>query len=148
MQYLKKYYYIIRCKHCDIKRKGEVLYQGIYPVDSFCENCGGDDFYVEKLEKINFFDIKYAIISKEVVEEEKPVQEVFQIWTECDFKEKIAGYLMQKAYEKNEINAEVNVYQKEIDRSIQGVVTIGNENEEQKWQEHGDFFRIMHPSFT
>lgn len=99
-KYLKKYYYIIRCKHCDIKRKGEVLYQGIYPVDSFCENCGGDDFYVEKLEKINFFDIKYAIISKEVVEEEKPVQEVFQIWTECDFKEKIAGYLMQKAYAK------------------------------------------------
>ena len=99
-KYLKKYYYIIRCKHCDIKRKGEVLYQGIYPVDSFCENCGGDDFYVEKLEKINFFDIKYAIISKEVVEEENPLQEVFQIWTECDFKEKIAGYLMQKAYAK------------------------------------------------
>lgn len=99
-KYLKKYYYIIRCKHCDIKRKGEVLYQGIYPVDSFCENCGGDDFYVEKLEKINFFDIKYAIISKEVVEEENPLQEVFQIWTECDFREKIAGYLMQKAYVK------------------------------------------------
>lgn len=99
-KYLKKYYYIIRCKHCDIKRKGEVLYQGIYPVDSFCENCGGDDFYVEKLEKINFFDIKYAIISKEVVEDENPLQEVFQIWTECDFREKIAGYLMQKAYVK------------------------------------------------
>ncbi len=99
-KYLKKYYYIIRCKHCDIKRKGEVLYQGIYPVDSFCENCGGDDFYVEKLEKINFFDIKYAIISKEVVEEENSLQEVFQIWTECDFREKIAGYLMQKAYAK------------------------------------------------
>ncbi|MBR1976898.1 hypothetical protein IKA15_01310 [bacterium] len=99
-KYLKKYYYIIRCKHCDIKRRGEVLYQGIYPVDSFCENCGGDDFYVEKLEKINFFDIKYAIISKEVVEDEKQAQEVFQIWTECDFREKIAGYLMQKAYAK------------------------------------------------
>ncbi len=99
-KYLKKYYYIIRCKHCDIKRKGEVLYQGIYPSSGFCENCGGEDFYVEKLEKINFFDIKYAIISKEVVEDARPLQEVFQIWTECDLKEKIAGYLMQKVYAK------------------------------------------------
>lgn len=28
-----------------------------------------------------------------------------------------------------------NLFEKEIDRSIQGVVTIGNEDEEQKWQE-------------
>ena len=28
-----------------------------------------------------------------------------------------------------------NLFEKEIDRPIQGVVTIGNEDEEQKWQE-------------
>ena len=28
-----------------------------------------------------------------------------------------------------------NLFEKDIDRSIQGVVTIGNEDEEQKWQE-------------
>ena len=28
-----------------------------------------------------------------------------------------------------------NLFEKDINRSIQGVVTIGNEDEEQKWQE-------------
>lgn len=80
--FLKKYFYIIRCKHCEIKREGTKRFNSIYPKAKFCKNCGGEEFYIEKLEKISFIDIKYAIHTKETFEKCENTQGIFQIWVE------------------------------------------------------------------
>ncbi len=81
--YLKKYFYIIRCAHCDIKRVGSKKFDKFSTETHFCQNCGGQEFYVNKLEKISFIDISYAIHSKELVECENELRALFsQIWVE------------------------------------------------------------------
>lgn len=49
------------------------------PEANFCHNCGGNEYIVEKLDKINFVDINYAVLVKTVVPEDKVV-EVTQSW--------------------------------------------------------------------
>lgn len=79
--YLKKIFYIVRCKHCEIKREAQMRFEKIFPVEKFCTNCGGQEFYVERLEKISFTDIHFAIHTKEasVVGETK---QATQVWVE------------------------------------------------------------------
>ena len=80
--YLKKYFYVIRCAHCDIKREGSKQFDKFTPETHFCLNCGGHDFYVNKLDKISFIDVRYAIHSKEPVECEGLRALFSQAWIE------------------------------------------------------------------
>jgi len=64
-------WYITRCACCGVKMKAMVKNGQIVPQEHYCSNCGGDDFVVEKLEKINFIDIKFAVLVKREVIEEK-----------------------------------------------------------------------------
>jgi|GEM_PF-1321974 len=81
--YLKKYFYILRCAHCDIKREGSKQFDKFAPEAHFCRNCGGHEFYTVKLDKITFIDIRYAIHSKEPVKCENELRALFsQIWIE------------------------------------------------------------------
>ena len=80
--YLKKYFYIIRCSHCDIKRSGSRQLDKFTPETHFCHNCGGQEFYVKKLEKISFIDIRYAIHSKELTECDELRALFSQVWIE------------------------------------------------------------------
>ncbi len=79
--YLKKYYYVVRCAHCGIKRESKITLQDIEPVTNFCQNCGGEEYYIEKLEKIDISDIGYAIQKKEVIYQNN-FDETTQIWVE------------------------------------------------------------------
>ncbi len=67
--YLKKYYYVLRCKCCAHKREATRAafcnVKEIIPVSKYCPVCGGEEFYIEKYEKLNFVDINYAIEVKE-----------------------------------------------------------------------------------
>lgn len=69
--YLKKYYYVLRCSCCSHKREASraVLgkYDKITPVSKFCPICGGEEFYIEKYEKLNITDVNYAIEVKEIL---------------------------------------------------------------------------------
>ena len=51
------------------------------PEANFCHNCGGHEYIVEKLPKINFVDINYAVLVKQAVKE-STVQEFTQCWAE------------------------------------------------------------------
>ena len=68
--YLKKYYYVLRCKCCAHKREAARTVFGkhneIIPVSKFCPVCGGEEFCIEKYEKLNLVDINYAIEVKEI----------------------------------------------------------------------------------
>ena len=43
------------------------LYLYLMSYCHFCKNCGGEEFTVERIPKINFIDIDYAVLVKEVV---------------------------------------------------------------------------------
>lgn len=80
--YLKKYYYVIRCSHCDIKREGTIHRGEIVPETHFCENCGGEEFYIERFEHVRITDIRHAICIKEPQIDRENFIDVTQIWAD------------------------------------------------------------------
>ena len=79
-EYLVRNYYIIRCSRCDIKRQAKLCWGEIVPVDKFCSNCGGQDFYLEKADKVNIVDAHYALYLKEKTKELNTLHPEVQIW--------------------------------------------------------------------
>lgn len=74
-------WYITRCACCGVKlitntRNGEVI-----PQNKFCSNCGSQEYVVEKIKKINFIDINYAVLIKKAVDEEFRASTI-QCWQE------------------------------------------------------------------
>ena len=73
-------WYITRCSCCGVKLKAIIKNGKVIPDEHFCHNCGASGFLVEKVDKINFIDINYAVLVKAVV---NPVfDEVTQSWIE------------------------------------------------------------------
>lgn len=83
-QYLIKNYYIVRCSRCDIKREAKIFWGEIVPANKFCSNCGSDEFYIEKIDDVNFVDAKYAIYIKEIANELQILHPEAQIWVSDD----------------------------------------------------------------
>lgn len=80
--YLKKYFYIVRCSCCEVKREAKVYFGEILPKEKFCTNCGSKEFYVEKLDAISFIDIPYAVHTKEVISQGEFEYASAQVWVE------------------------------------------------------------------
>ncbi len=68
---IKNEWYITRCSCCGVKMKAMVKNGQIVPQEHYCSNCGGKEFAVEKIDKINFIDINFAALVKTEVEEER-----------------------------------------------------------------------------
>jgi len=81
-QYLIKNYYLVRCSRCDIKREAKLYWGEIVPMEKFCSNCGCSEYYIEKLDSVNFIDAKYAIYLKEIANEIKNLHPETQIWVD------------------------------------------------------------------
>ena len=81
-QYLIKNYYLIRCSRCDIKREAKLAWGEIIPTQKFCSNCGEQNYYIEKLDKVSFIDAKYAIYLKEIASEIQTLHPESQIWVD------------------------------------------------------------------
>ena len=75
-------WFITRCAYCGIKQKAIIKNGEIMPDDKFCRNCGANEYIVEKLEKINFIDINYAVLVKTVIREDVPEENITQCWEE------------------------------------------------------------------
>ena len=58
----------------------------IIPAEKFCHNCGGSDFYLEKLSKIDFVNINYAVLIKRAMED-GAFTRTTQCWQEEEFAE-------------------------------------------------------------
>jgi len=54
----------------------------LVPTDKHCAKCGCSDFYIEKKEKLDFFDLNFAVMSKEEVENIAKGRRKTQIWIE------------------------------------------------------------------
>lgn len=81
-QYLVKNFYLVRCSRCDIKREAKLCWGEIQPTEKYCSNCGCSEFYIEKLDKINFVDASYAIYIKEIASEMQKMHPEVQIWVD------------------------------------------------------------------
>ncbi len=64
---IENQWYLVRCACCGVKLRGMVKNGEIVPENHFCHNCGTRDFIVERIDKINFIDISYAVLVKAVV---------------------------------------------------------------------------------
>ena len=65
---IENQWYLVRCACCGVKLRGIIKNGEIVPEKHFCHNCGTKDFVVEKIDKINFIDISYAVLVKAIVE--------------------------------------------------------------------------------
>lgn len=81
-EYLVKNYYIVRCLSCDIKREAKLCWGEIMPLKRFCSNCGSSEYYIEKIDSVNFVDAQYAIYLKEIADEIKNLHPEAQVWVE------------------------------------------------------------------
>jgi len=59
-----------------------VVFNSILPEDKYCVKCGTSECYIDKKEKLEFFDIEYAVISKKEVDNSIKHREILQIWIE------------------------------------------------------------------
>lgn len=77
-------WFIVKCSCCGIKQKAVVKNGKVVPVGNFCHNCGGEDYYVEKLDAIDFININYATLLRK---ESKPAditkRRITQCWVEA-----------------------------------------------------------------
>lgn len=60
-------WYLVRCACCGVKLRGMLKNGEIIPENHYCHNCGTRDFVVERIDKINFIDINYAVLLKVIV---------------------------------------------------------------------------------
>ena len=63
-------WFILRCACCGVKVKAMIKNGKIVPVEKHCTNCGMAEFNVEKLKKVNFINVNYAVLMKKTVKSE------------------------------------------------------------------------------
>ena len=64
---IENQWYLVRCACCGVKLRGMIKNGEVVPEKHFCHNCGTREFVVERIDKINFIDINYAVLVKAVV---------------------------------------------------------------------------------
>ena len=75
-------WYITRCACCGVKLK-TISKNGVaLPQYHYCVNCGASEYVIEKLEKINFIDINFAVLIKKEIEAKKTNFSSTQCWQE------------------------------------------------------------------
>ncbi len=75
-------WYITRCACCGVKLKAMTKNGNVHPQYHYCSNCGGQEYLVEKLEKINFIDINFAVLVKREVETSSQKVSTSSCWEE------------------------------------------------------------------
>lgn len=79
-EYIENHWYITRCKCCGIKQKTVIIKNSIMASTKFCKNCGSNIFIVQKLDRIGFVDINYAVVLKQIIKDKRAF--FVQSWVE------------------------------------------------------------------
>ena len=66
---IRNEWYITRCACCGVRLQSVSKNGKVMPELHYCSNCGSKEYHVEKLDKIDFINIKYAVLVKKEVEE-------------------------------------------------------------------------------
>jgi len=78
---IKNEWYVTRCACCGVKLKTIIKNDEIIPAYNYCSNCGCNEYVIEKIPKINFIDIHYAVL-KRTIHEDNSYEPVIQSWQE------------------------------------------------------------------
>ena len=78
---IENQWYLVRCASCGLKEIATVKNGEVVPLDNFCHNCGGREYTVERLEKIDCININYAVLVKAIVKNE--AEEYSQSWVDA-----------------------------------------------------------------
>ena len=73
-------WFLTRCACCGVKLRAIIKNGMVVPEEHFCHNCGSKEFVVEKLEKISFIDINYAVLVKTIVIRQS--EDIVQSWVD------------------------------------------------------------------
>lgn len=68
-KYIENRWYLTRCDCCNVKRKSIIKFDTIIPESKYCPNCGSEHYHVEEIRTINFIDINFAVLVKQVNEQ-------------------------------------------------------------------------------
>lgn len=80
-------WFITRCGCCGVKLKSIIKNGEVVPEEHYCHNCGAKEYIVERVNKINFIDINYAVLVKTII---KPtVEDLTQSWVDAEEASKI-----------------------------------------------------------
>ena len=75
------YWQIVRCGNCHTKRNAISVLDLISPVEKYCSKCGTKEYFIEEKEKINFYDLNYAVLIKEEIKDKMSYRKtITQIW--------------------------------------------------------------------
>lgn len=74
-------WYIARCNCCYKKIMINFKNNRIKAANKYCSNCGDKSYNIEKIDKLTYFDINYAISQKEIVNP-RTIKSKLQIWVE------------------------------------------------------------------
>lgn len=85
---IENHWYITRCGCCNLKLKTTFRNGEIVPEEGFCHNCGSKSYIVEEIEKIDCININYAVLKREIVENE--ITQYTQSWEDAI---KTSGYI-------------------------------------------------------
>lgn len=86
-KYIENKWYLTRCSCCNVKRVTTIKFGEIMPESKYCPNCGHEHFYIEPIKNINFIDINFAVLIKEINEKLSTTR--CQSWYELENKEPI-----------------------------------------------------------
>ena len=75
-------WYIARCACCGVKLKAMLRNGEVVPQNHYCTNCGSDEYIIEKLPKINFIDINFAVLVKRETDNSSKTPFTTQCWQE------------------------------------------------------------------
>ena len=78
---IKNEWYITRCSCCGVKLKSVKQNNNIVPQFNYCCNCGSKEYVIEKLDKIDFININFAVLIKRVIEQDS-ISNFTQCWQE------------------------------------------------------------------
>ena len=92
-KFIENQWFITRCSCCGIKEKATIVKGEIVPESNFCQNCGSEDFVVEKIDKITPFDLYFAVLKKTEVSQR--AMSFIQTWVEAR-EEKIHKFITDK----------------------------------------------------
>lgn len=78
---IENQWYITRCGCCGVKMKAILKNGDVVPQEKFCHNCGAKEYIIEKVSKINFIDINYAVLVRAEIPNE--YHEFTQSWVDA-----------------------------------------------------------------
>ena len=91
---IENQWFIMRCACCGVKVKAMIKNGEIVSEEKFCHNCGSSIYTIDKIDKINFIDVNYAVLVKKVVTHERP--DITQSWVDSTQKANEIRLLLQQ----------------------------------------------------